>query len=72
MENTKIREEQELDLRQKLVNNLLERQKLVAEAKERSAIVRVISQEVLIQRRHDRLAKEMNQLHKKYENILND
>jgi sugar-specific transcriptional regulator TrmB len=72
MANIKEREiqEHELDLRQKLVNNLLERQKLVNEAKGRKGIVRITPQDVLIQRRHSRLAREIDQLHKQYANIL--
>lgn len=72
MDNIQKRDlqEQELDLREKLVNNLLERQKLVIEAKGRKGTVRVTPQEVLIQRRHKKLTKEVKQLHKQYANIL--
>ena len=58
--------EQELDMNQKLVKNLLERQKAASEGK----TVHVIPQKVLIQERHKKLTEEIKQLHKRYANIL--
>jgi hypothetical protein len=62
----KVETDDELDMRQKLIRNILNRQKLVEELREQERTMNFIPQEILIQNRHKRLVNQINQLHEKY------